>query len=414
MKKVAIVVTIFIIAVICGQPVTAWSGGDFTFNPTLELRGEYDDNIDFDNHDEISDWLGICIPALCFNWRTPRLEVEGTAGVEIRRYSDESEYDDEYQRYHLTSRYALTERLRLNSGASFIRDSTHDSELEETGVVVNFYRRDRYTLNGGFDYQFSERISTGINYTYTNTDYDSPTEQDYDNHSVVGHIGYVFDDGRDQGFLQPSYSHYKSDRSRVDNYGLSLGWIRTLTEKLTLTCYLGIRYTDTEYTWHGLRPVFNPGDGTISWRRVKHTETENDIGGTADISLAGNTETLEYEIGFNRDLSYTSDGSPIDRNRFKGSISWQASRRLRYAFDSSLYFSKSNDNFSKDRRRSIYEDTVYYYLHPHISYRISENHYLQFHYRYARNRDKTLSDNKSYDRNRVWLSLVLKFPKLLD
>jgi len=43
-----------------------------------------------------------------------------------------------------------------------------------------------------------------------------------------------------------------------------------------------------------------------------------------------------------------------------------------------------------------------------------KNHYLQLHYRYARTQDKTLKDNDTYDRNRIWLALVFNFPKLID
>jgi hypothetical protein len=387
---------------------------DFTFNPSLSLRGEYDDNINFSRYDVKSDWIGILIPAFKFDWKTPRFDLNSSAEVEIRRYDDYTDYNDEYQRYRIETDYRLTERLSLLAGASFTRDSTLDSELEETGVVDRFYRRDRYSFNCGLNYQLTERMATGLDYNYSDTDYHSPTDQDYDTHHISGHLSYAFADRRNQIFINPTYYHYHSDRSQVDNYGLSLGWVHDFSETLKFNCYLGVRYTDTEYEWFQPQLFFDPSSGQFYWRMVKHTESENDVGGTANVSLSGKTELSTYSVGYSRDLSYTSDGSPIDKNRFFATFSRRLSRRLNCGLESSLYFSKSSDNFSKGRRISIYEDTVYYYLQPHISWMITPDWSLRLAYNYARNRDKTLSNRRSYDRQRCWLTLVGHFPRLLD
>ena len=405
MKKICFFCTMLLL--LLGSASHTLANGDFTFNPMLEFRGEYNDNINFDNDNERSDWLGVFIPSLIAAWQTPRLDIKGSAEAEIRRFSSESLFDDEYQRYRIESSYQLFERLTLEAGGSYIKDSTLDSELEETGIVENLYGRDRYTLNAGARYQLGERVFSRLNYSYGDTSYDSPVNTDYDSHSVIGSISYLFRNQRDQVFLQPSYYRYKSETSKIDNYGLSLGWNRTLSENLTLSCYLGIRYTDSKYFYHFYVPVFDPTNGTIILQKRKETISEDDIGGTADMSLSGKTETLNYKLAYNRDLTYTSSGSPIDRDRFTGSINWIMSRRLRSGFDAGLYFSKANDDFSN-------EDSTYFYLHPYLSYRLMENHHLQLHYRYARTKDKTLGDNDNYDRNRVWLALIFNFPKLLD
>jgi len=413
MKKRSMFILVMLLLFGCGMSSTS-EALDFTFNPSLRFRAEYDDNIDFDNRDAKSDWIGILIPAFEFDWKNPRFDLKSSAEVEIRRYDEYSSYDDEYQRYRLHTDYLLTERLSLKAGATFTRDSTLDSELEETGVVERFYRRDRYTFSGGMDYQLSERMGSGFEYRYADTDYDTPTDQDYYTHSLIGHLSYSFSGQRDQMFFQPGYYHYHSDRSRVDNYNLSLGWMHLLSETLTFNCYLGVRYTDTEYEWQQPELFFDPATGQFYWRLIKHTESENDIGGTANISLSGKSELANYSISFSRELSYTSDGSPIDTNRFAASYTRRLSRRLDCGFNSSLYFSKSSDNFSKGRRVSIYEDTTYYVLQPHVSWRITPDWSLRFDYSYARNRDKTLSDHRSYDRQRYWMTLVGHFPRLLD
>ncbi|MCK5540689.1 MAG: hypothetical protein KAI69_07140, partial [Deltaproteobacteria bacterium] len=81
-----------------GSASQTLADGDFTFNPTLQFRGEYDDNLNFDNDNEKSDWLGVFIPSLKAAWQTPRLDIKGSAEAEIRRFCSESQFDDEYQR----------------------------------------------------------------------------------------------------------------------------------------------------------------------------------------------------------------------------------------------------------------------------------------------------------------------------
>ncbi|MBN2808410.1 MAG: outer membrane beta-barrel protein [Deltaproteobacteria bacterium] len=388
-------------------PGFSLGAGDFTFNPSLQFRGEYDDNITFANSDAKSDWLGVFIPSMQAAWQTPRLDISGTAEAEIRRFASENQYNDEYQRYTITSAYQLSERLALDAGGSYNRDSTLESELEETGIVENLYRRERFTLNGGARYQLSELLFSSFEYSYGNTRYKGPGNTDYDSHSLVGSLNYRFRNQRDQLFLQPSYYRYKSDVSTVDNYGLSLGWSRAISEKLTLSSYLGLRYTDSDYYYTTYVPTFDATSGMFFWQLKKMTINKGDVGGTADISLSGRNETLHYRLNYNRDLTYTSTGSPIDRDRFTGSIDWAISPRLSGGFGAGLYFSKSNDDYSS-------EDSSYYYLHPRISYQLLKNHQLQLHYLYAHTTDKTLTENDSYERNRVWLALVFNFPKLLD
>jgi hypothetical protein len=405
-KSIHFAILILIIILLTTPSTTTFAGGDFTFNPSFEFRGEYDDNINFDNRYKISDWLGVFIPSLKARWQTPRLNVNGSAAAEIRRFNTETRFNDEYQRYRLDTSYQVLERLSIEAGASYTKDSTLDSELEETGIVENLYGRDRYTLSTGIHYQLGERVATNLNYSYGDTSYDSPFNSDYDSHSVVGSISYLFRNQRDQVFLQPSYYYYESDHNKVNNYGFSLGWNRSLSETLNISCYVGCRYTDSEYFYDIYVPAFDPEHGII-WQKRKISTNETDFGGTADMSLSGRTETLTYKIAYNRDLSYTSSGSPIDRDKFTGSIGWRITERLRSGFDCGLYFSKANDDFSN-------EDSIYLYLHPHISYRLFKNHHLQLHYRYARTKDDTLKKNDTYDRSRVWLALVLNFPKLLD
>ena len=50
------------------------SAAEITVTPSLSLKVEYDDNIDFNTKDEIDDFSGSAIPGLQFNYLAELLE----------------------------------------------------------------------------------------------------------------------------------------------------------------------------------------------------------------------------------------------------------------------------------------------------------------------------------------------------
>jgi len=71
-----------------------------------------------------------------------------------------------------------------------------------------------------------------------------------------------------------------------------------------------------------------------------------------------------------------------------------------------LYFSKSDDSIDN-------ENTRYYEVTPSLYYNITRDHRLEVGYSYANDYDKTLTDNREAERNRVWILLTFNFPQSL-
>ena len=377
---------------------------DFSWEPAISIKGEYDDNISFDNTDKIDDYLATISPSLLFKYASERLKVNSSLALDILRYNDENDLDDEYQRYNLDGEYLLTEKLSLTGQGSFIKDTTLESELEETGLVNFREDRQRYTLGGGFAYRLSEVNNWQLNYSFGQTNYDGYQNIDYNFQTINYTFQHRLANMRDVIILQPYYYYYDSDVSQVDNYGLSLGFEHPFNETLNLSIFTGVRYTESSYDQPQLRLV-EIAPGIFAFVLVTSTEDEDNWGGVADISLKKTAERWTAELGYNRDLSYGSSGENIERDRFRLSGNYSISTRWQARLSTSLSYSQSDSDFSD-------EDSRYFNLTPSINYKLTEQHSLVLTYSYAEVYDKTLSSNRHYDRNRIWLSLNFRFPQL--
>ena len=376
---------------------------DISWLPTLTLKGEYDDNIAFENRDKIDDYLATISPSLSLKYASERLILNSSLAADILRYTDESDLDDEYLHCNLDGEYLLTEKLSLTGQGSYIKDTTLESELEETGLVNFRENRRRYTLGGGFAYRLSEVNSWQLDYSFGQTNYDGYQNIDYDFQSISYTFQHRLANMRDVIILQPYYYYYDSDVSQVDNYGLSLGFEHPFNETLNLSMFAGVRYTESSYDQQQLRLV-EIAPGIFAFVLVTSTENEDNWGGVADVSLKKTAERWTAELGYNRDLSYGSSGESIERDRFRLSGSYNISTRWRARLSASLSYSESDSDFSD-------EDSRYFNLTPSISYKLTEQHSLVLAYSYAEVYDKTLDSNRHYDRNRCWISLNFRFPQ---
>jgi len=357
---------------------------DITLVPSLEIRGEYDDNVLFTRTNEIDDYLTTIGPALTLDYATELLNLESKIAVGFLRYADEKDLNTENQRYVLNGGYRFTERWNLNGNFSYIKDKTLESELEETGLVNVREDRHRYNAGGGLSYQVSELSDMNINYIHTKTDYDFVGNVDYDYDAVTLSYNRRLKSERDIITVQPSYSSRDSEVSEADDYGLSFGWSHSFSETLQLRAFLGARYTEVRF-----------GD--------ERQDYEN-WGGTADISLRKTGEVSSTLIGYRRDLRTSAYGEAIEVDRIYCDLRRRVIGRLGIGFRGNLYFTRSEGNFDG-------EDSRYFEVIPSLNYQITENHTLELAYVYSREEDRNLAEDRERERNRVWIALNFTFPR---
>ena len=360
---------------------------DVTVVPSITLRGEYDDNVYFTRTDEVDDYLAVISPALKLDYASELLNLEVNGIVDVLRYADENDLNTEKQRYAIDAGYQLMERWTLSGDFSYIKDTTLDSELEETGIVFVREDRDRYKAGAGLSYQVSELSDMGVNYAYSKTDYDEIGLEDYNTNHVSLSYNRRFNDGIDVFTIRPSFRRGSSDVSDVDGYRLNFGWTHLPSETYRLKIFLGARYTEQDYK--------DDRDTTSNW------------GGVADISLLKKAEIYSVLIGVGSDVYLRPDTDELNQvYKIYCNLTRRVTERFSAGVNSRLSLTQPDDADAIDDK-----EIWYFTVTPSLSYRLTEKHSLQLSYSYQQEYDKNLEDDRWRDRNRVWLSLNFNFPK---
>ena len=360
---------------------------DVTVVPSITLRGEYDDNVYFTRTDEISDYLAIISPGLKLDYATEVFNIRGSGLVDVLRYVDEKDINTENQRYTINGGYQLMERWALSGDFSYIKDTTLDSELEETGIVYVREDRERFNAGAGLSYQVSELSDMGVNYAYSKTDYDEIGFEDYNTNLVSLSYNRKFNDGVDVFTIRPRYSRGSSDESDVDGYRLNFGWTHLPSETYRLRVFLGGRYA-----------VQNFKDDR---------DTNGNWGGVADISLQKRAETHSVTIGVGSDIYLRPDTDELSQvYKIYCNLTRRVTERFSAGVNSRLSLTQPDD------ADAIYDKEIWYFtVTPSLSYRLTENHSLRLSYSYQQQYDRNIEDDPRIARNRVWLSLNFNFPK---
>ena len=125
-------VTILLLAA-CAAGVDA---AEWKIDPTVAFRAGYNDNIRLTIDDEVSSAEVRLSPSAVFSVVTPTSGVSGNLRFDFRRFEDDSDLDDNNVRF-VTSSYHRMERSELGLDLDFIKDTTLDSQLENTGLVFD-------------------------------------------------------------------------------------------------------------------------------------------------------------------------------------------------------------------------------------------------------------------------------------
>jgi len=381
MKKISLIILCFCLIILF--PLLA-SANDVTLVPSLRISGEYDDNVFFNSTDEVDDYLTIISPGLTFDYATELLNLQSLIVVDFLRYFDETELDTENQRYDLNGRYQLASKWNIAGNFSYIKDTTLESELEETGIVHLREDRKRYNAGGGLSYQMTELTDLNFNYTHTVTRYDSEdnVDYDYDNFSLL--CNRKLKNQLDVLTVRTNYSIFDSDEEKTNNYELLFGWFHKFSETLDLNASAGPRYT---------RQNFNDD-----------REDEDSWGTTVDISLNKRGETSSATIGYSRRIWNNADGDLVETDRIYARAKQRIIGRLGVGFVAGLYFTSQEDDSDND-------DTRYYILNPSLYYMLTENHSIELAYSYQNELEESRPKDLESERNRIWIAFHFNFPR---
>ncbi len=385
MRKVGLAIWLMALTILLPNGVLA---DEFKLVPSIAVREEYNDNIFFDDHGEIDDWITTISPGLMLINRTEQLDVNLSARGDSLKYGQNDELNEFDQNYAGDFIYRITSRMTVSGNAGYTVDSRSDRDIETTGRVQSTEERKSYTggLTGAF--VLTEKTSVSLSYAYERNDFDDPESEDDKFHS--SDLGFIRDFSeflpRTVGRMNFGYSYYDSSDTNIDTYSGTVGLSYEITEVFSLLVDLGARYSDSEVV-------------------VGAKQRDNDWGGVGQMTVSYRGELTRATLSVQKNISPArgEDGT-TDRTSFLFNIG----RRFAEKFSTNLsvaYFLNKADT-GELATEDIDDRTIS--ISPGLSYEIIDDLALEISYTYTKVRDR--EDHSRTRRNLVYLGLRYQYP----
>lgn len=375
-----------------------------------ELQQEYNDNLFFDRNDQEEDFITTSLIEVNAGYVTERLDFYLYPLWRFYKYAQNSDLDDLDQLYRVRLDYRFTPRFQVKSEGAYIIDNRRDTQVGETGVVLENVERTRWETMVSSEYLLSEKAALSAFGNYWNDDYEKTrnTSEFNDLEVYGGGMGYthllsVFYHPT-QARINAGYSHFDYDTAETDYYYLTMGASAEINETYTIIAEAGPRYTDNDFDTARRESI----PGTPFSRIVTRRESSSDWGWNGLLSLTYDGEKTNWDLALSRDVTASSgDTQSVERTELKLDLN----HRLTWEWSTYLlarYFFRESNRDDSDFG-DIDEDTLV--LQPRIRYRINNDWFVQGQYRYTWRDDNETND--SWDRNQVLLECGYQL-KLLE
>ena len=394
----------------------------WSVEPKVSIRSGYNDNIRLTTRDHDSVWETAVTPSIKFGGAEENRGLFGNADVSVRRFfggngRESSDILDREDAHFNINAYNRTQRNEFTGFFDFTRDSTLDSEFDETGNVIDDRAtRIRKTIGPGWSYSLTEVMQLNANYAFTKVDFsDDPgidNNIDYDYHVFSGSLTRQFTP-KVQGTLTSSYNMYQPRANQEidtpsgtlsvpdldsDTLSVQVGIKRVFTETLTTDWLAGMRRTKSDtselvFTGSGFR--FDKDDS-------------NDTGAVFSASITKLLESGKLSFTASRVSTPASDGDLLDTTRFI----FNGEHRFTEALKTSLRaeYSTIETIASATAGLNDRDDRTLYRIVPRVSWRWQREWEIAGSYEYAKKDED--NDPKDATRNAVYLTLSYRPDKL--
>lgn len=303
---------LFVALIVVSDVASRGEAAEWSLSPSLGVQGVYNSNLllTYLPHDgTYGYWV---TPAAEFAGKTERLEVRSRIAADVVGYfgGEDRQFTNAFT--PLSVRYA-TEKDLLGFTGGFARDNTLLSELQETGVVLQFTQRNQWTANPSWTRRLTERLSVQSGAQFADTAYESSRLVDY---RVVGGSGgllYQLSEW-DQIQLLGSYVYVRTTDTpfgfRADFPGINMSLTHAFDESVTATIYGGPRFLSSNSQTQA-------GDITVL-----------DTVWLAGVNMKKNFERAAMQVSLARDLVPSGFGLIIQTNRGELSGSYDISETL--------------------------------------------------------------------------------------
>jgi hypothetical protein len=378
---------------------------EWSIDPTVSVGAGYNDNVTMRIDDEVSSAEAFFRPAATFSVNTPTSGLSGNLAFDFRRFEDDSDLNDNNVRFTANT-YRTTERSRFGLDLGLIKDTSLDSQLEETGLVFDRVDRLSKSISPNWIYGFSPRTSLELSYRYVDVGYSNTDETafvDYSSHSASASLVRLLSEKLTvSATLSTTLSDNENDVESTYTYAQGGGSYR-FSETVSGSLFAGVRRTKSEYTANSLIPIFS-GDILIGFIPLSEDVSNSDWGSVFSGSINRKFLRGETELSASRDISNDISGALIQVTRIRLYNRYGFSETLDGALNLEFYRSEATNSVTTNLNRD------YFVVSPSLTWNVEQFWRISASYRY---RKQTYDDtNGDANQNAAYLTLVYRWPKI--
>lgn len=377
-------------------------GAEWKFDPTVQLKAGYNDNINLTPDNEVDSTEITLTPSAQFGVETPRSGLSGVARFDFRRFPQESNLDDNNARLGIRSFYAM-DRSRVGLDADLIKDTTLDSQLDETGLVLDRTDRLERSLSPNFTWMFGERSRLEASYTLRDVNYDDSADgfSDFTSHS--GQLSLVRTLSERTSASITAGHRFTDSSNNIESLFSYLqgGASIRFSETLSVSLSAGIRRTETRFP--EVIPIFF-GPFFLGTVDTGRTTERSEWGSVFGASIDKQFERGQATLSTSRNVDNTVSGIQVEVFQVNGRYLRHFSPTLSGALDLGWYDSQSTDAGSRAFNRR------YWTVEPHLDWDFAQFWRLSATYRLREQEFESSGDNAT--QNSAYLTLTYRWPRI--
>lgn len=408
-----------------GFPLWAQSA-EWSAQPEISLKTGYNDNIRLTTAPHDSVWETSLRPSVKFGVAKENQGLSGDASFSIRRFTGGSGRESsnvlDREDYHLDSvAYHNTERDSFSARLNFTRDSTLDTELDETGEVVpNRATRTSLALGPSWTRALDERTLFSLNSSLTTVSFTDEPENtrlvEYDAYAFSSSLSRQFT-SRIRGTVSASYSSFRPETNiDSDTINLQAGISRNFSETLSTSWLAGWRETTTDsFAAEGYCIGADPDasfpdcTGSIFPPVVTEysSEENKNTGSVFSVNIKKLLETGQLMASLSRTTRPNSDGELLDTTR----LVLAGEHRFTEKLSSNLRIEYNEREVIVNRlgRESDQSSKNLFRVQPRVSWKWQREWVISGQYEYAKNENEL---SQTATRNAFYLTLNYRPTKI--
>lgn len=377
-------------ALLAFLPVVA-AAAEWAIEPSIEARANITDNLNLTPGVRESTWWLSLSPAAAFSRNTEVSQVNGSARLSVNRYPDDRTLDTEDQFFYVSSKLA-NERHVWGLSASYIRDSTLQTELGTTGIVQERRQRAQTGIAPSWQYSLTERSSVFTDYSYEQARYEAGAGlTDYSDQQIAAGIQYLWNE-RTTLTLTGIHSRFETETgSQITSTSiLSGGATYHAGERLNLKLNAGVRHSDIEVN----SPILVCPIGSIfqceilgfPLVQVNANSGVTDDGWVLDGSAEYRWDRTSAGMVIGRDVNPTGSGLLVETDRLAGTSKHEFSEKFAGNLTATVLQSRYLGGLESNRSK-------YFSLDGSLSWDLTGHWRLSTGYLYAHQKSENAPDD---------------------